>query len=235
MLKEIGYCSGRAGARAALFHAARLFPAKFPRLHRREPYDHPADPRHVSRRPRAQDQPRRLRIPHALCLRQPPAHLRGIRRARAAAHLRFGDARALRARTGRPGRRTAHPPDGAFGSARLGAPHQGADRRPSLGDPHRHEGGRQGARDDAHQAHGGIAHRLFEGKQRQSALYALGHRHVGAHRYRQRAAFGRIRRLVRHQPAARRARSARSAPRRHSGRRQRGVLAERDFPRADHR
>ena len=58
-----------------LVHPPRLLSRQLPRVYRREPHDHSADPRDVSRRPFAQDQPRQLRVPHALRLRQPPAHL----------------------------------------------------------------------------------------------------------------------------------------------------------------
>src|SRR4029079_13613259 len=43
--------------------AARLLPAGLPHVHRRVAHQHPAGPRHVRRRPRAQGHPRRLRLP----------------------------------------------------------------------------------------------------------------------------------------------------------------------------
>ena len=60
-----------------------------------------ADRRHVPRRPRAQGDAGRVRLPAAVGARQPAAALRRVGGARAAAHLRLGDARRLRARAAR--------------------------------------------------------------------------------------------------------------------------------------
>ena len=95
--------------------------------------------------------------------------------------------------------------------------------------------GRPRSGHDSDQTYGGKPDRLLKRKRRAGALYALGHRRFGAYRHRQRPSLGRVRRAVRHQPSARRARSARGGARRHSRRRQRGLLAQRDLPRADHR
>ena len=72
----------RAGRAAA--DAARLLPRRLPAGGRREPPDHPAGARHVPRRPLAQADAGRLRLPAARGARQPAAHLRRVRRARSA-------------------------------------------------------------------------------------------------------------------------------------------------------
>ena len=90
----------RAGHRAV--HAARLLPRRLPRRRRRVAPDDPADRRHARGRPLAQVLARRLRLPAALCARQPPAQLRGVPRSRAPGGARLGDPRRLRdARTRR--------------------------------------------------------------------------------------------------------------------------------------
>ena len=82
----------RAGHGAA--HAARLLPRRLPRPHRRVAPDRAADRRHVRGRPLAQGDARRARLPASVGARQPAAALRRVPRARAAAALRLGDARA---------------------------------------------------------------------------------------------------------------------------------------------
>ena len=72
MLREIGYChgienysrhlTGRAPGDAAA-DPARILPGRLPAGGRREPPDHPAGARHVPRRPLAQADPGRLRLP----------------------------------------------------------------------------------------------------------------------------------------------------------------------------
>ncbi len=56
----------RPPARRSPANAARLFPAGLPALRRRIPPDHSASPRNARRRPLAQTNPGRLRLPHAL-------------------------------------------------------------------------------------------------------------------------------------------------------------------------
>ena len=108
MLQEIGHCKGienytrhLSGARAgrSAGDAGRLPAARRADVPRREPRDDRPARRHVQRRPRAQDDARRLRLPAAVGARQPAAEVRGVRTQDAAGHLRLGDA-------GRPTRRT---------------------------------------------------------------------------------------------------------------------------------
>ena len=115
-----GYCSGienysrhlarRAAGQHAL-DAARLLPRRLAAVHRRVAHRDPAGARHVPRRHRPQADARRLRLPPALGARQPAAQLRGVRGAHQPGHLRLRDARAVRARAQRAGRRADHPPD----------------------------------------------------------------------------------------------------------------------------
>ena len=106
MMKELGFCNGienysRAarGAPAGLAapHAARLLPVRLPLLHRRVAPDRAADRRHVRGRPLAQADARRLRLPAAVCARQPAAALRRVPAANRPDDLRLGDARLVRA------------------------------------------------------------------------------------------------------------------------------------------
>ena len=62
-------------------HPDRLLPRRLHLLRRREPPDDPADRRHVPRRPLAQADPGRLRLPPALGDRQPAAEVRRVPRA----------------------------------------------------------------------------------------------------------------------------------------------------------
>ena len=103
MMKELGFCSGienysraprGAPAWLAPVHAHRLLPGRLRRLRRRVAPDGPAARRHVRRRPLAQADARRLRLPAAVRARQPAAPLRRVPREGAAARVRLRDARA---------------------------------------------------------------------------------------------------------------------------------------------
>ena len=97
--------AGRAAA-----DAAGLCAARFPAVHRRVAPDGSAAARHVARRPLAQAEPDRVRIPAAERARQSAADVRGVRASREPGDLRFGDARAVRAdQIGRRGGRADHP------------------------------------------------------------------------------------------------------------------------------
>ena len=87
------------GGRAAATRSSTTSPKDFLARRRREPRDRAADRRDVPRRPRAQGDARRVRLPPAVGARQPaaPASRSGEERVRAG-HLRLGDARRLRAR-----------------------------------------------------------------------------------------------------------------------------------------
>ncbi len=142
MLREIGYChgienysrhlSGRAPGRAAA-DAARLPAGGLPADRRREPPVDPAGARHVPRRPLAQGDPGRARLPPAQRPRQPAADLRGVRGARAAsgstsrprpAPWELEQRRRRRGRAGGPPDRAARPGD-------RGAAGPGPGRRPA--------------------------------------------------------------------------------------------------------
>ena len=108
--RELLALARRPRRRPDAVHALRLLPGRPARRARREPRQRAADRRHVPRRPRAQGDAGRVRLPAAVGARQPAAALRRVGGARAAAHLRLGDAGRLRARAlGRRGRRADHP------------------------------------------------------------------------------------------------------------------------------
>ena len=143
MMTEIGFCkgienysrhlSGRNAGRAAA-DADRLPAARLADVRRREPRDDPAGRRHVQGRPRAQGEPRQLRLPAAVGARQPAAALRRVRAAAAADDLRLGDAGRLRADARRAGRRAGGAADRARRSGARRAPGADAGRRPAVGD-----------------------------------------------------------------------------------------------------
>ena len=91
MLAEVGVCNGIENYSRHLdgrsageppYTLLDFFPADFLTVHRREPRGRPPDPRPVRRRPVAQADPGRARLPPPLGPRQPPAHLRRVHRAR---------------------------------------------------------------------------------------------------------------------------------------------------------
>ncbi len=106
MMRQVGFCSGienysrhidGRGPGTAARDPAGLLPRRLPARHRRVPRDRPADRRHVRGRHVAQAQPRRVRVPVAVGVRQPPADLGGVRRPDRADGVPVGDARPLRA------------------------------------------------------------------------------------------------------------------------------------------
>ena len=110
----VGARAGRAAA-----DAARLLPQGLPAVRRRVAPDGAADRVDVQRRPLAQGDAGRVRLPAAVRARQPPAALRRVGVAHRAEDLRVGDPRRLRAaeqrgRRGRadhPAHRPARPGD----------------------------------------------------------------------------------------------------------------------------
>ena len=100
-----------AAGRLAPVHAHRLLPRRLRLLRRRVAPDGPAARRHVRGRPLAQADARRLRLPAPVGARQPAAPLRRVPREGAAARLRLGDARPVRALALEGRRRAADPPD----------------------------------------------------------------------------------------------------------------------------
>ncbi len=122
--------AGRAAADAAGLRAARL-----PAVHRRIAPDGSASTRHVARRPLAQTEPDRVRLPPAQRARQSPADLRGVRASRQPGGLRFGDAGPVRAdEVRRRGHRADHPSDRADRSRGRSSSGEGPDRRPAARD-----------------------------------------------------------------------------------------------------
>ena len=145
MLEEMGFChgvenysrwlDGRSAGPGPL-HALRLLPEGPAGVPRREPRHRAPDRRDVPRRPRAQGDAGRVRLPAALGARQPAAALRGVARARAPGGLRLGDARRLRAGAllGRGGG-ADHPAHRPHRSEGRGAACGGAGGRPARRDP----------------------------------------------------------------------------------------------------
>ena len=101
----------------------------------------------VQRRPLAQGDARRVRLPPAVGARQPAAAVRRVGGARAADDLRVGDAGRVRARAGAGrGRRADHPADRPARSRDRGAAGGAAGRRPARRDPRARQGRRARAR-----------------------------------------------------------------------------------------
>ena len=121
-------------ARRAAADADRLPAAARADVRRRKPRDDSAGRRHVQGRPRAQGEPRQLRLSPAVGARQPAAALRRIRAAAAADDLRVGDAGRLRAEARRAGRRAGRAADGPRRSGARRASRGDAGRRPAVGD-----------------------------------------------------------------------------------------------------
>ena len=105
MLQEIGHCKGienytrhlsGAAPGAAAGDAGRLPAEGRADVPRREPRDDRPARRHVQRRPGAQDDARRVRLPPAVGARQPAAQVRGVRGQDAPGRVRLGDAGGLR-------------------------------------------------------------------------------------------------------------------------------------------
>ena len=151
MIKELGFTSGienysrildgrEPGTPAA--HADRLLPRRLHLLRRREPPDDPADRRHVRRRPLAQADADRLRLPPALGDRQPAAQVRRVPRAGAEPGDGLGDAGAVRESRSVADGRADRAADRDHRPVHRGAPDPQPDRRPD-------ERGAQGRRKPA--------------------------------------------------------------------------------------
>ena len=106
MLREIGYCHGienysrhLAGRRAGETPATLIdyLPKDALVVIDESHVGVPAAPRDAPRRPLPQGGARRVRVPAAVGLRQPAAHLRRVHRERGAGALRLGHARGVRA------------------------------------------------------------------------------------------------------------------------------------------
>ncbi len=215
----------------------RLLPRGLPRRRRRVARHAAADRRDVQRRPRAQADARRLRLPPAERARQPAADVRRVPVADAAGALRVGHAGRARAAAARR----------ASSSSRSSGPRAWSTRRSRSG-PVRGQvddllgeirragaAGRAGAGHHAHQAHGRGSDRLPAAGRGPRALHALRHRRDRAHGDPARPAAGRVRRAGGHQPAARGARPARGLAGRDPRRRPGGLPAQRPVADPDRR
>ena len=240
----MGFCSGienysrildgRSAGRAAVL-PDRLLPQGLRLLHRRVPPDRAADRRHVRGRPLAQADARRLRLPAAERARQPPADLRGVPLDHAAARVRLGDARRVRAHALGAGRRADRPADRDRRPEVEVRETTQPDRRPDERDPRAGRARRARARDDADQEdeRGPLAVPARDGLQ--GALPALRDRHARAHPDHPRPAARRVRRARRREPAARGARPAGGLARGDPRRRQGGLPARGDLADPDDR
>jgi excinuclease ABC subunit B len=122
MMGELGYCNGIENyspsfgtqARRATADSHRLLSERLPDGHRRVPSDGTAGPRHVGRRSLAKRDAGRIWIPPSQRDRQPASLVRRVRRKAQSNHLRFSDARLVRARKNRRAvRRAGDPADRA--------------------------------------------------------------------------------------------------------------------------
>ena len=119
MLTELGYCQGIENYSRHLTGRSPgeppptlldYFPEDFLLIADESPRHHPAGRRDVPRRPVAQAEPGRLRLPSAVGPRQPAADVRGVRGAGPPGDLRLGDPGPVRARAQRGrDRRAGHP------------------------------------------------------------------------------------------------------------------------------
>ena len=205
--RELLASSQRPPARGAAADADRLLPERLPDDHRRVASDRSAGARHVGRRPLAQRDARRIRLPAAERHRQPPAELRRVRREAGPDHLRLRDAGTVRdGEGGRPLRGAGDPPDRTSRSADHHQAGQGAGRRSDRRHQgaHREERARHGH--DAHQADGRGSDAVSDGAGDQGELPPLRRGDARAHRDPARLPHRRLRRADRHQPPARRTR-----------------------------
>ena len=134
--RELLALARRPQRRGDALHAVRLLPGRPAGGDGREPHQRSPDRGDVPRRPRPQGGAGRVRLPAALGARQPAAALRGVGGARAAAHLRVGDAGRVRAREVRRRRgRADHPAHRPGRSQGRGAAGRGPGGRPARRDP----------------------------------------------------------------------------------------------------
>ena len=128
--RELFAAHRRPRARLAAGDADRLLPGRLSDGHRRVARHGAADRRHVRGRHVPQAQPRRIRFPAAVGMRQPAVDLGGVRRPDRPDGVPVGDARPLRAEPGRRGvRRAGDSPDRPGGPEGRGEADQGSDRR----------------------------------------------------------------------------------------------------------
>ena len=140
MMQELGFCNGIENYSRILdgrppgsapHTLLDYFPSDFVVFVGRVAPDDPADRRDVRRRPLAQADARRLRVPSSLRARQPPAAVRRVPREGAAARVRVGHAGPVRAAPVDACGRAAHPPDRHRRPRRRAPPDAQPDRRPA--------------------------------------------------------------------------------------------------------
>src|SRR6266508_596756 len=163
-------------------HVDGLLARRHADLRRRVARRRAADRRHARRRPFPQGRARRVRLPPAQRLRQPPPELRGVGGAGAERHLRLGDARPVRDAAFAAHGRDARPADRTGRSDRRGAADGRPDRRPARRGPQEDRAGTALAGDDADQAVRGRPGRLPARVRRQGPLPAFGAGCHAAHR-----------------------------------------------------
>ena len=209
MMRELGFCSGienysRACSRAATWlapvHPDRLLPGRLRLLRGRVAPDGAAARRHVRGRLLAQADARRLRLPPRVRARQPPAPIRRVPGAAAAARVRVRHTGSFRA-VALEGHRAEQliRPTGIADPGSRAPPDPEPDRRPPERDPHREDAGTR-PRHDADEEDGGRPHRLPARGRRPRALPPLGDRHARADRDHPRVSSGRVRRARGRQP-----------------------------------
>ncbi len=233
MLREIGYCHGIENysrhlvgpqARTEPGHADGLPAARTPGHHRRVARDGAADPRDVRGRSLPEGDAGRVRLPAAVGVRQPAAHLRGVHGASCGqvlyvsatpGPLRAGArGRLARAAPGQPhaGGAVAEQiirPTGLMDPRITVRPATVAGRRPHGRGAGARGARRAGAHHHPDQAHGRGPDRVLPAERAARALPALGHRHARAGGADPRPAARQVRRPRRHQSPARGARPAR--------------------------
>ena len=247
LLAEMGFCPGIENYSRHLTGRAPgeppptlldYFPRRLPAVRRREPRHRPADRRHVPRRPLAQGDAGRVRLPAALARsttgRSTSRSGRGSRRP---GGLRLGHAGRLRARASSGGLVVEQliRPTGLI-DPEIEVRKAGTQVDDLLDEIRKRvERRRARAGDLPDQEDGRGPDRLLPGPRRAGALPALGHRDHRARRDHPQPAQGRVRRAGRHQPAARGARPARGLAGRDPRRRQGRVPALGALADPDHR
>jgi hypothetical protein len=234
MLEQMGFCNGIENYSRHL--SQRASPASrrrrssttsrgLPPGHRRVAPDRAADRRDVRRRPRAQGDPGRARLPLPSALDNRPLRSTSGRARIGQTDLRLGHAGRLRARqaAGVVVEQIIRPT--GLIDPEIEVRPVGTRSTTSRRDPRARRRGRARAGHHAHQAHGRGPHRVLPRARRQGALPALRHRHLERIEILRDLRPRRVRRAGRHQPAARGPRPARGVAGGHPRRRQGGLPA----------
>ena len=193
MLAEMGFCPGIENYSRHLTGRPPgqppptlldYFPRRLPAVRRREPRHRPADRRDVPRRPLAQADAGRVRLPPALGARQPAAQLRGVGGAasRQVVYVSATPGDYELRKSGGAGGRAADPPHRPDRSRDRGAQGRHPGRRSARRDPQARRGRRARAGHHADQEDGRGPDRLLSRPRRARALPALRHRDPRARR-----------------------------------------------------